>query len=342
MKPDIYEPAGWINVPWIASRPTWLKVLIGARQVGKTYGTLKYHLDHDIPFLLLRRTTKELNTIGKNPKYDPFLKFVPEYHVRLFQYDESYNIQDYDDDGKAIPGTYHGTADSLPHIATVRGYDGSSFQSLILDEAVPEKIVRVLKAEGEAMLNAYTTISGNRELEGHQPLTLWLLSNTNNINSPILAAFNLLDDLMSMQARHEEYRETKTGVSIFFGKSEKIIEKRKQTVLARQVSADSTFARMAYGNEWAYDESPQIRTRNIKGMTPLCSLGESLYLWEDSSGIYGCGARHKTERYADNDFERAQFVANYRWLVRWYAEGLVTFSNLKLLAMFRQLFNIDF
>jgi hypothetical protein len=342
MKPDIYEPAGWVNVPWIASRPTWLKVLIGARQVGKTYGVLKYHLDNDIPFLLMRRTTKELEAIANNPKFDPFNKFAPEYTCKLFKYGDSYNILDYDANGKPLPDSYRGSAISLPEIATVRGFDGSGFTSVILDEAVPEKIVRVLKAEGDAMLNAYTTISANRELEGRPPLTLWLLSNTNNINSPILSAFNLLDDIVAMQARGREYIETPGGVSIFFGRSEKIVAQRKETVLAKQISSDSKFARMAYGNEWSYDISPLIRQRSIKGMTPLCSYAKQLYLWEDDSSVYVCGARHKGERYADNDFERAQFVANNRWLVSWYAAGMVTFSDIKLLALFKRIFDIDY
>lgn len=342
MKSNIYEPAGWVNMPWIASRPTWLKVIIGARQVGKTYGALKYHLDNNIPFLLMRRTTKELEAIANNPKFDPFNKLAPEYKCKLFKYGDSYNIMDYDDDYKPIEGTYRGSAISLPQIASVRGFDGSAFDAVILDEAVPEKIVRVLKAEGDAMLNAYTTIAGNRELEGRPPLTLWLLSNTNNINSPILAAFNLLDDIISMQAKNREYIETSNGVSIFFGKSERIIEKRKQTVLARQVSPDSTFSRMAYGNEWSYDISPIIRQRSIKGLTPLCSFANNLFIWEGAASIYVCAAPHTAEPYRDNDFEREQFRSNYRWLVPWYAEGLISFANIKLLAIFKQIFDLDY
>lgn len=338
----IYDPAGWINIPWIAGRPTWLKVIIGARQVGKTYGTLKYYLDNEIPFLLMRRTTKELEAIANNEKFDPFNKFTPEYRCRLFRYGDSYNIMDYDEEGKAIPGSYRGSAISLPQIASVRGFDGSAFDAVILDEAVPEKIVRVLKAEGDAMLNAYTTISGNRELEGRQPLTLWLLSNTNNINSPILTAFNIIDDIISMQAKGREYIETDNGVSIFFGKSDQIVEQRRQTVLARQVSDNSTFARMAYGNEWSYDISPLIKQRSIKGMTPLCSYAGQLYIWEGAASIYVCAAAHKADAYKENDFEREQFRVNYRWLIPWYANRMITFSNIKLLALFKQIFDIDY
>lgn len=338
---DLYTPDGWINVPAIAERPTWLKVLIGARQVGKTYGVLKWHLERpENKFILMRRTTDELKMIAKNAMLDPFGAFVPEYNVRIFAAGMSYIIADHDEEGKQLAGTERGAALSLPMIGNVRGFDGSIFSSVILDEAVPEKGTRVLKTEGESLLNAYTTISGNRELRGEPPLVLWLLANTNNINSPILSALDLTDEILRMRRRGFEYTEL-DGVSIFQGSSEAVTSRRRETVLARRVPPESNFARMAYGNEWAYDDSPLIKSRSIKGLTPLCSFG-GLYIWEGLSGYYVCSARHKAAAYPDNDFNRGQFTADYRWLVRWYAAGLVTFADLKLLAQFKQLFDVDF
>lgn len=341
MKPDIYEPAGWINAPWIASRPTWLKVLIGARQVGKTYGVLLHYLQTREPFILLRRTTDELKFIGSSAELDPFTAFLPEYRTRINAAGGAYTIVDYDEEGNIIPGSNRGIAMSLPQVAHVRGFNGSRFKAVVFDEAVPEKGVRVLRTEGDALLNAYTTISGNRELTGEPPLTLWLLANTNNINSPILDALNLTDDIVKMQARGTEYLE-RDGVSIFQGRSEAVTSARRDTVLARRVDPGGAFARMAYGNEWAYDQSPVIRQRNIKGMRPVCSYADKLFIWEDDSSVYVCGARHKAERYADNDFERAQFISQNRWLVSWYAAGMVTFSDIKLLALFKRVFDIDY
>lgn len=337
---QLYHDNGYINVPAIAERPTWLKVLIGARQVGKTYGVLKYYLDSREPFILLRRTTDELRFIGNNSALDPFKKFEPEYHTRMYADGGSYSIADYDDNG-IIEGSRRGIALSLPQIAHIRGFDGSSFKAIIFDEAVPEKGVRVLQAEGDSLLNAYTTINGNRELEGEPPITLWLLCNTNNINSRVLDALNLTHDIISMRSKGIEYVE-KNGVSIFQGMSAKIIEQRKETALARQISNNSEFAGMAFDNSWSYDESPIIKVRSIKGLTPLCSYNFDLYLWEDSSGIYVCNAPHKVNRYGGTNFDTQQFTADYSWLRRWYAEGLVTFSDLRVLALFKKIFALDF
>ena len=340
MKIDLYTPTGWINVPAIAARPTWLKVIIGARQVGKTYGTLKYMLDNDRQFILMRRTTEELKFIASNGELDPFTKFAPEYHTMIKGAGGSYSICDYDDDG-IIPGSQRGVALSLPIVSHIRGFDGSRFTDIVFDEFIPEKGVIVRKTEGDSLLNAYTTISGNRELEGCPPLTLWLLANTNNINSPILDALGLTDDIIKMRSRGREYIEH-DGISIFQGRSQAITDARRQTVLARRVDPDSSFAQMAYNNEWAYDDSPVIKARSLRGLTPLCSFGKDMFYWEDSASIYCCSSPHKVEHYNDNDFEREQFVANYRWLLPWYVEKMVTFSDIKLLARFKRLFGIDY
>lgn len=337
---DLYHENGYINVPGIAARPTWLKVLIGARQVGKTYGVLKYYLDTKEPFILLRRTTEELKFIGSNSALDPFKKFEPEYHTMLSADGGSYTIIDYDENGR-LPGTERGIALSLPQISHIRGFDGSGFKAIVFDEAVPEKSVRVLKSEGDALLNAYTTINGNRELEGKPPITLWLLCNTNNINSRILESLNLIDDILYMRSKGIEYME-KNGVSIFQGASKKIVEQRKDTALARQISDTSEFAGMAFDNSWSYDESPLIKVKSLKGFTPVCSWDDTMYIWEDDTGIYICTAPHRVERYKGDGFSTSQFVASYLWLKRWYAEGLICFSNLKLLATFKRLFEIDY
>ena len=42
MANGLYTNEGWLNFDYIASKGAWLNVIIGKRQVGKTYGTLKY------------------------------------------------------------------------------------------------------------------------------------------------------------------------------------------------------------------------------------------------------------------------------------------------------------
>ena len=85
MSDFLYTPEGWLNIPYIAGQPAWLIVIIGKRQVGKTYGARKYMLDNNIYHILLRRTTAELDTISASPDLNPCKVFEPEHHTGLFR-----------------------------------------------------------------------------------------------------------------------------------------------------------------------------------------------------------------------------------------------------------------
>ena len=98
---DLYEGGGWINIPAVAHLGCWCNILIGKRQVGKTYGTLKFMLENNRHFLYLRRTTTEFDAITSDPDLNPFLPLKKEgfdadvvksgkvtYTIGKFEYDD--------------------------------------------------------------------------------------------------------------------------------------------------------------------------------------------------------------------------------------------------------------
>lgn len=70
---DLYTEGGWVNIPAVSALGAWCNIIIGKRQVGKTYGTLLYELKNDKPFLYLRRTNTEFDAITSDPQLNPFL-----------------------------------------------------------------------------------------------------------------------------------------------------------------------------------------------------------------------------------------------------------------------------
>lgn len=340
---DLYLPEGWLNFEYIDSLPAWLFVILGKRQIGKTYGCLKLMLDKSYYHILLRRTTAELDTIAASPDLNPYRVFEPEYHTALFkQAKKLCRICDYalDEEGKAAPTEQRGIATSLAEIAHIRGFNGSAFSDLVLDEAVPEKGVIVRKTEGEAFLNAYTTINGNRELSGAPPLRAWLLANTNRIDSPILEALNLIDDILYMRRKGKEELLTDKGVYILQPDSVKVTELRKDTALMKQISKKSDFYGMAMENEFSYDQSPFIRTLNIKGMKPAFSCGD-LYCWERPEGFYVCRAKHNGKAYENSRTGKEQAYIDWGILKQYYYAGLILFSDMKVHYIFRDIFNLN-
>lgn len=344
---DLYLPEGWLNFDYIIEQPAWLIVIIGKRQVGKTYGALKAMLKYDKQHILLRRTTAELETISASPDLNPYKVFEPDYYVGLFKSGKKLcRICNYftDQEGRAEQGKQRGIATSLAEIAHIRGFNGSLFTDLVYDEFIPEKGVVTRRTEGEAFLNAYTTINGNRELSGKPPLRAWLLANTNNISSAVLEALNLTDDILYMRRKGKEQMLTDDGVLIIQPSSEKITELRKETALMKRVNQKSEFYGMAIENEWAYDQSPYVKNLSLKNMQPVLTYDENFSLWKNSSCFYMCRSKAKVPsamRYDSSKTGKETFARDHAYLVPAYYAGILYFSDLRCLSLFKMIFSLD-
>ena len=344
---DLYLPEGWLNIEYLMDKPAWLIVIIGKRQVGKTYGVLQAMLRHDLYHILLRRTTAELDLISASPDLNPYKAFEPEYHVGLFKSAKSLcRISHWylDDNGRAAEGRQCGIATSLAQIAHMRGFDGSAFSDLVFDEFIPEKGVITRTSEGDSFLNAHKTISGNREFDGGKPLRTWLLANTNNINSSVLSALELTDDVLYMRRKGLEELLTPDGTLIVQPNSEVVTAKQKQTKLMQRVNSKSDFYKMAVENEWSYDESPYVKTMPLKNLRPVWSYDNAFTCWETPSGYYVCRASGKVPascRYDGSRTGRERLEMEWSVCKLCYYAGCMVFSDLKALAVFKTIFGID-
>ena len=246
MPTNIYTESGWLNIPAVRSLGCWLNVIIGPRQVGKTYGVCKDLLDRGRPFIFMRRTTAEMRAICGDPDLDPWIKQDAEgYNVRMQKIPgaDTYAIGDINPDTGKIENR-RGMGISLSTVASVRGFSGDKFTDLVLDEFIPEEYVVVRSSMGDAFVNALKTISGNREILGKQPLTVWLLANANSIQSPILKSLNLLDDLDELIRTGSEYKITTNNVFLSLPKSRKVTDRLKETPLMRQINGTAAYGMM--------------------------------------------------------------------------------------------------
>lgn len=342
---NLYTPAGWLNFNYIADRGAWLNIIIGARQVGKTYGVLKYVLDNNIQHVLLRRTTAELDTITASPEISPYKVFEPEYKTGIFrQAKKLCKISDYviDEKGKPQLTIQRGIATSLAEISHIRGFAGGTFTDLIFDEFIPEKSIITRSTEGDAFLNAYTTINSNRELDGRPPLRAWLLANSNRIDSSILEALDLTDIILYMRRKELEEYKTEDGALIIQPKSAGILAQRAETALMKRVNSKSEFYGMAIENDFSYDQSPYIKTLPLKNMVPEWSYN-NIYCWAYSGGFYICRAPFKSanaRKYEPTRTGRESLAIDYPILKAYYYAGMIAFSDLRALSLFKQIFDI--
>ena len=347
----LYDNAGWLDVPHVAEvadrNDISFIAIIGKRQIGKTYGVLKYMLDSAKEFILLRSVMAEMDMLKRNVA-SPF-DAIKGYNGRVvFESETQYtaNIMRIDDLGEAgEQKTNLGMLTALSAVGRVRGINGRRFSDIVYDEFIPESHLLKVKNGGDAFLNMYTTIAGNREIEGEKPLRVWLLANSNNLDNDILNALNITDVVERMSLRGEECRIIKDrGIMVILPDSEQITAKRKKGALYKAVGGDSKFAKMAYGNEFAYNDYTDVDTKPLQEYKPIILVtgGFTIYLHKSDKTLYVCqmldkNARHK---YTQTDYDRMKFCKDFPEIKAAYLRGRFTFSNMVVKNEFLNFINL--
>ena len=337
---NIYTDAGWLDtkhVEEIADRNNIAIIaIIGKRQIGKTYGVLKLMLDEDKRFILLRGMKTELEMLERNVN-SPFEK-IDGYKGRiLFEKNSDYTANitrlDTDADGNEMRVNI-GMGAALSSIGRVRGFNGDIYTDVVFDEFIPESHLLKVRHGGDAFLNMYTTVAGNRELEGRPPLRVWLLANSNNLDNDILKALNLTEVVERMSLRGEESRIIKErGIMVLLPDSKVITEKRKQTALYRAIGGDSKFSKMAYENAFAYNDYTDVANKPLAEYKPLITIGNVIiHLHKADKSLYitslmKCQTQYV---YSDTDFGRMTFAKDYPEIKAAYLRGRITFQSMAI------------
>ena len=314
----LYTKEGFLNVSWIDKEAKRINaafiVILGTRQIGKTYGTLKLMTDEKRNFILMRRTQTEADFIT-NGTLNPFLalgrtdikvKKESQYIGKIQAETES----GYDPIGITL---------SLTCVSKIRGFSGVAFTDLVYDEFIPESHVNRIRNEGDAFLNAVVTISGNREIEGKPPLRCWLLANSNNIGSPILKALNITDKVESMDKSGQELSILPDrGIIIVLAKARELADKRKKTSLMKAISKESEFTKMAYDNEFSYNDAENVTRRDLKQYQQIAAVTGVFTIWRHKGNgtLYITSYRRCNREFSNTD--------------RGYRELLTSIPTLKL------------
>lgn len=333
----LYCDNGYLNVPEVDLFCDINKInfviIIGGRQVGKTFGTLKMMIEKKRPFILMRRTQTETDFImsGNSP-------FTGIDNAVKIKRDTKYTAKITKDD------RHIGEIMALSTVSKIRGFDGTVYSDLIFDEFIPEVHVNKMKNEGDAFLNAVITISGAREEKGEKPLRVWLLANSNNIANPILDSLGVIDDIEKIIKRDKEYICLKDrGVLIIMPNSELIMNKRKNNAIFRAAGTDSKFAKMALGNVFSYNDAENVSYRNLAEYVPCLKIGYMyIYKHKHKPEIYSTDKLYGTvppECIFDDTEENRKFVRfKFPDIKIYNANKLVKFSSIKIKNFFIDIF----
>ena len=189
-----------------------------------------------------------------------------------------------DDDGNEAPtGNPIGTLISLNSVSKFAGFDMSDSDWLIFDEFIPRAWEKVSRKEGDQLMDLYKTISRDREHRDRKPLKLICLANAVNISNPVSNILEIVDIMALMNVKKEEYCYMEDrGIMIHILKSsDEFEEKEKQSQIYKAMGS-TDWGRMAFDNEFAYNDFSAVKTSQLKNYKPICSFTykhKDYYVW---------------------------------------------------------------
>ena len=345
----LYTSDGWLDIEHIEEvankNNISFIIIIGKRQVGKTYGVLKHMLDNDRRFILLRGMKTELEMLERNVN-SPFEK-IHGYENRItFKKDSDYTatitrIDEVDGEEKE---TIIGMGAALSSIGRIRGFNGDQYTDVVYDEFIPESHLLKVRHGDDAFTNMYTTVAGNRELEGKRPLRVWLLANSNNLDNDILTALNVTDKVERMSlSGSESMILPDRGIMILLPDSTQITAKRKTTALFRAIGSDSKFSRMAFENEFAYNDYTDVSTKPLQEYNPIIKCADIIiHLHKNDKSLYVTGNyKAKCKKiYDDSDYSKMVILREFPELKAAYLNGRMIFQSMLVKNKFLHYFDM--
>ena len=319
------------------------QIFLGGRGTGKTFSALSGCLDLPDKFIFMRRTAQELDLMLDSEKYgegaNPFkpINKIKSRDVGLSKIVKNmagiYNREMVD--GKLCPvGAPIGYGVALSTISSIRGVSFADCTDCIYDEFIPEKHVRKIKNEGGALLNAYETICRNRELEGEDPLRLWLLANSNDIYNDVFIELEIVSEVEKMVRREKSdkyFPDRGLAIHLILN-NEEFVRAKSETALYK-LTKGSRFADMALNNKFSYNDFSLIKHENITGYRPVCGIGKAyIYKKKGSAALYVSYAPARCKTYnIDHEQDCRSFYNEFgRALIKCFTYSRISFESYEL------------
>lgn len=281
----IYTPEGWLNMEE-CFKSTPFVIIISGRGLGKTFGALRFLVDHyretGEKFIYMRRLEAEADIVASR-EGNPFEALNRELGYNVTARKISKDVKGFFLEGDNEPC---GIIVALSTFYRKRSVSFGDVTNIFFDEFIPEKNARPIRGEAEALFNAIETVNRNREIQQRPPVHVVMASNSNTVDNPILISLNLVNRVMNMVRNHVPiWTDPERGLTVITPYNSPITKAKNETALYKLTSAGrNDFTRMALRNEFGEEISDNVKPMNLKQFTPVCQIGE-IYVY-----------KHKTER----------------------------------------------
>lgn len=331
----------WTNIWEEMDARCFVHMIMSERGPGKTFSGLSgLNGLIDIPeafrrdgrYILLRRTEVDCKSIvGDDSVLNPFksinLKYNSDYTIQKLS-DKIWGV--YDSHEKELR-ELKGYVTALSSVGTVSSLDFPDVDYILYDEFIRKPSVRAIADESGLLWGLYESVNRNREFEGKPPVQLIMLSNSLNIYNEYMASLHVINELERLVRKtgYGTFQDLYRGLEILLLKvSDEFRAAKSQTAIAR-LTEGTAYGKMAYRNEFAYNDFSLIKRCNIKGMHPIIAI-DNIYLWGDNNRYYATYAKGDCLRCynSQNKHDRIAIRRDYHYdFLKWFAAGVINFET---------------
>lgn len=304
---------------------TWV---IGGRGIGKTYSVLKYLIENNITFMLLRRTQNEsdLQAVEMTSSLTKILSRCKD-EYKFSKLGDKVGMIEWD------AGRCYTCA--LSTFANIRGVNFDDVKYIVFDEFIKEPHIRKIHAEGLAFENLVESVNRNRDIDGGEPVHIIGLANAMDIANEIFIQYDLVEIAEEMMSNGIE-QSILGDTLIVVAQNSPISKAKEETKLYKNSSEE--FASLSIKNKFILNDFSYIKKQNLKNYKIVLNVG-NLYLYQSKSNyeFYVSFSKAKTKKvYGTNltDLERFR-RAEWRYYVR-YLDGYVKFESYKACSLFEK------
>ena len=276
----------------------WCYVIWSKRGPGKTYSNLwaSYYLG--IKNAYIKRTNDDLDFICRSEENSPYapLNRDKNINVVLQKIDKSrafmYNGEP-NDDGIITPsGAPISMALSLNGAKTIKGFEGSEYEWITLDEFIPQAGEIVKRREGEMILDLYMTLQRDRLKRGKCPQKLILFANAEEISTPITRTLNIIDEMALLQFTGKTHLYLKDrDILLHHITNDEIPLTDNEKVGIYKGMAGTSWAKKTFEGEFTANDFSRIKNENLKNYKCIARLiytGKDIYIYQKREHYYLC------------------------------------------------------
>lgn len=299
---NLYDKNGWVDIEKIdkISKNCVWTIMIGARAIGKTFSMCSHLINHpDGQFLFLRRTQKQYQLISNNLT-NPFVPVIREgmcpelitVPIPKTQDITSIHRCEYNEEEDKMEPTGEpvGFFSSVLGFHNIRGISLPGVNRIVVDEFIDEKSSRKVKGEWDSYVNLIESVKRNRFLsDPNAHLKVYLMSNANDLSSPVLEGLGLVNQAYKMQETGQMvYVNDKTHICLIMFQNSPISQRKSKDPFYESLTTDANeeFKAMALDNKFNLGTTALIKSCNLKEFTPICTVAKMTIYQHKSEPFY--------------------------------------------------------